>query len=72
MNRSLTTRAIVVTVIVILSLIGLWPTIQASRITDDMRVEAETNPALAAKIASWESRAIRKGLDLEGDRKSVV
>ncbi len=72
MNRSLTTRAIVVTVIVILSLIGLWPTIQASRITDDMRVEAETNPALAAKIASWESRAIRKGLDLEGGMYIVL
>jgi protein-export membrane protein SecD len=72
MNRSLTTRAIVVTVVVILSLIGLWPTIQAARITDDMRLEAETNPALAAKIESWESRAIRKGLDLEGGMYIVL
>ncbi len=72
MNRSLTTRAVLVIVVVALSLIGLWPTIQASRITDDMRTAAETDAALASRIESWEDGAIRKGLDLEGGMYIVL
>lgn len=72
MNRSLTVRAILVIVVVAASLIGLWPTYKASRITDEMREAALTDPSLAAKIASWETRAIRRGLDLEGGMYIVL
>jgi len=72
MNRSLTVRATLVIVVVAASLIGLWPTYKASRITDEMREAALTDPSLAAKIASWESRAIRRGLDLEGGMYIVL
>jgi len=72
MNRSLTTRAVVVIVVIAASLIGLWPTIQASRVTDEMRQTALTDTALASKIESWENRAIRKGLDLEGGMYIVL
>jgi protein-export membrane protein SecD len=72
MNRSLTTRAVVVIAVVVASLIVLWPTIQASRVTDEMRKTAVTDAALASRIESWESRAIRKGLDLEGGMYIVL
>jgi len=72
MNRSLTTRAVVVILVIVASLIVLWPTIQASRVTDEMREAAITDTALASRIESWESRAIRKGLDLEGGMYLVL
>lgn len=72
MNRSLRVRAIIVVVVIIASLYGLYPSFMASRITDEMREEALTNPQLQAKIDNWEGRAIRKGLDLEGGMYIVL
>ncbi|HPF35841.1 MAG TPA: protein translocase subunit SecD [Candidatus Krumholzibacteria bacterium] len=72
MNRSLTVRALLVIAVVAASLIGLWPTYKASRITDEMREAALTDPKLASKIESWETRAIRRGLDLEGGMYIVL
>ncbi len=72
MNRSLNIRAGLVIVVVLLSLVGLYPTWRVSRVTDEMRQQALTDPELAAKIEKWESKAIRKGLDLSGGMYIVL
>jgi protein-export membrane protein SecD len=72
MNRSLRIRAIIVFVVIIASIYGLYPTFMASRVTDEMREEALTNPELQAKIDGWENKAIRRGLDLEGGMYIVL
>ncbi|MBU0742242.1 protein translocase subunit SecD [bacterium] len=72
MNRSFNLRALLVIVVVLLSLWGLYPTLRASRVTDQMREQALTDPALKVQIDNWEARAIRKGLDLEGGMYIVL
>jgi protein-export membrane protein SecD len=72
MNRSFNLRALLVVVVVLLSLWGLYPTYRASRVTDEMREQAATDPALKAQIDGWEARAIRQGLDLEGGMYIVL
>ena len=72
MKRSFNLRALLVIVVILLSLWGLYPTFQASRITDEMREQAVTDADLKSQIDSWESGAIRKGLDLEGGMYIVL
>lgn len=72
MNRSLRIRAGIVIVVILASLYGLYPTIQSARISDEDRVAAQTDPELKAKIDNIESKAIRKGLDLEGGMYIVL
>ena len=72
MNRSLRIRAGIVIVVILASLYGLYPTIQSARISDEDRVAAQTDPVLKAKIDGIESKAIRKGLDLEGGMYIVL
>ncbi len=72
MNRSFNLRALLVTVVVLLSLWGLYPTFRASRVTDEMREQAATDPVLKTQIEKWEAKAIRQGLDLEGGMYIVL
>jgi len=72
MNRSLRIRAGIVIVVILASIYGLYPTIQASRISPEDRAAAQSDPALMARIESIESKAIRKGLDLEGGMYIVL
>jgi len=72
MNRSFNLRALLVIVVVLLSLWGLYPTYRASRVTDEMREQAVSDPELKASIEGWEARAIRQGLDLEGGMYMVL
>jgi len=72
MKRSFNLRALLVVVVILLSLWGLYPTFRASRVTDEMREQAVTDADLKSQIDSWEARAIRKGLDLEGGMYIVL
>ena len=49
MNQPQTTRAILVVVVIILSVIGIWPTIQMVRLDDATRMQAKTDEQLAKK-----------------------
>ncbi len=72
MKRSFNLRALLVIVVILLSLWGLYPTFRASRVTDEMREQAVTDADLKSQIEGWETRAIRKGLDLEGGMYIVL
>ncbi len=72
MNRSLQIRAGLVIVVVLLSLWGLLPTYQASRITSEEREAAKSDPVLQEKIDNLDARKIRQGLDLQGGMYLVL
>ncbi len=72
MNRSLQIRAGVTIVVLLLSIIGLLPTFKAISISKAEREAAKTDPALAAKIANVDAKAIRRGLDLKGGMYLVL
>ena len=72
MNRSQQIRAVVSIVVLLLSIIGLLPTFRALSVSKAEREAAKTDPALAAKIAEIDAKAIRRGLDLKGGMYLVL
>ncbi len=72
MNRSLQIRAGVTIVVLLLSIIGLLPTIKALSVSKADRAAALTDPALASKISAIDAKAIRRGLDLKGGMYLVL
>jgi len=72
MNRSLQIRAALSVIVLLLSLIGLWPTFQAISISSEEREAAKDNPERMAEIAKVDANAIRRGLDLKGGMYLVL
>lgn len=72
MNRSLQIRAGLSIVVLLVSLIGLWPTFQAISISKEERLAAQGNPERLAEIEEIDSKAIRRGLDLKGGMYLVL
>ncbi len=72
MNRSLQIRAGLSVVVLLLSLIGLWPTFKALSISGEERAAAKDNPERLAEIQEIDSKAIRRGLDLKGGMYLVL
>ena len=72
MNRSLQIRAALSVIILLLSVIGLWPTFQAISISSEEREAAKDNPERLAEIAEVDAKAIRRGLDLKGGMYLVL
>ena len=72
MNRSLQIRAGLSVVVLLVSLIGLWPTIQALSINKEERAAAQGNAERLAEIQEIDSKAIRRGLDLKGGMYLVL
>ncbi len=72
MNRSLQIRAGLSVVVLLLSLIGLWPTFKALSISKEERAAAKNNPERLAEIEEIDSKAIRRGLDLKGGMYLVL
>ncbi len=72
MNRSLQIRAALSVIVLVLSLIGLWPTYKAISISSEEREAAKQNPERLAEIAEIDAQAIRRGLDLKGGMYLVL
>jgi len=72
MNRSLQIRAGLSVVVLLVSLIGLWPTFQALSINKEERAAAQGNAERLAEIEEIDSKAIRRGLDLKGGMYLVL
>ncbi len=72
MNRSLQIRAGLSVIVLLVSLIGLWPTFQALSINKEERAAAQDNPERLAEIEEIDSKAIRRGLDLKGGMYLVL
>jgi SecD/SecF fusion protein len=72
MNRSLQIRAGLSVIVLLVSLIGLWPTFQALSIDKEERAAAKGNPERLAEIEEIDSKAIRRGLDLKGGMYLVL
>ncbi len=72
MNRSLQIRAGLSVIVLLVSLIGLWPTFKAVSISKEERAAAQNNPERLAEIEEIDSKAIRRGLDLKGGMYLVL
>lgn len=72
MNRSLQIRAGLSVIVLLVSLIGLWPTFQALSISKEERAAAKGNIERLAEIDEIDSKAIRRGLDLKGGMYLVL
>ncbi len=72
MNRSLQIRAGLSVIVLLVSLIGLWPTFQALSVSKEERAAAQDNPVRLAEIEELDSKAIRRGLDLKGGMYLVL
>ncbi len=72
MNRSLQIRAGLSVLVLLVSLIGLWPTFQALSISKEERAAAKGDIERLAEIDEIDSKAIRRGLDLKGGMYLVL
>ncbi len=72
MNRSLQIRLGLCIVVLLLSVFLLLPSFKAASFTADQREAAKTDSALKAKIDAADSKAIRRGLDLQGGMHLVL
>ncbi len=72
MNRSLQIRGLVSLVVVLASLIMLWPTFRALSISDTERQAAQSDPQRKERLDAIDAKAIRRGLDLQGGMYLVL
>jgi protein-export membrane protein SecD len=72
MNRSLQIRGAICLVVLLLSVYLLLPTFKAASFSEAERAAALTDPELRAEIEEADSKAIRRGLDLQGGMYLVL